>query len=190
MGMEPQVHDSAAATEEAPGREIAVFGGGCFWCMEALFETLPGVISVTSGYAGGHVPNPTYKQVCTGTTGHAEVIRVEYDPRRIRYEDLLEAFWEAHDPTTPNRQGNDVGPQYRSIILYVNEAQRRSAERSKAEAARRFSRPIVTEIVRLERFYPAEPYHQDYFRKNPEQAYCQFVIRPKLEKFLKAWQRP
>jgi len=163
-----------------------VLGGGCFWCMEALFETLPGVVSVTSGYAGGHVPNPTYKQVCTGTTGHAEVIRIEYDPSRIRYEDLLEAFWEAHDPTTPNRQGNDVGPQYRSIILYVNEAQRRAAEKSRAEAARKFSRPIVTEIVPLERFYLAEAYHQDYFRKNPEQAYCQFVIRPKLEKFQKS----
>lgn len=186
MAMDPSNHSAASGADPAPGREIAVLGGGCFWCMEALFETLPGVVSVTSGYAGGHVPNPTYKQVCTGTTGHAEVIRIEYDPNRIRYEDLLEAFWEAHDPTTPNRQGNDVGPQYRSIILYVNEAQRRAAEKSRVEAARRFSRPIVTEIVPLERFYPAEAYHQDYFRKNPEQAYCQFVIRPKLEKFQKS----
>lgn len=163
----------------------AVFGGGCFWCMEALFETIPGVLSVTSGYAGGHVPNPTYKQVCSGTTGHAEVIQVVYDPARVRYEDLLEAFWEAHDPTTPNRQGNDVGPQYRSIILYADESQRQAAERSKAAAAKRFSRPIVTEIQPLERFYPAETYHQDYFRKNPTEAYCQLVIRPKLEKFQK-----
>ncbi|MDW8383026.1 MAG: peptide-methionine (S)-S-oxide reductase MsrA [Verrucomicrobiota bacterium] len=166
-------------------REIAVLGGGCFWCMEALFETLPGVLSVTSGYAGGHVANPTYKQVCTGTTGHAEVIQVEYDPARIRYEDLLEAFWDAHDPTTPNRQGADVGPQYRSIILYITEEQRQIAERSKTAASNRFARPIVTEIVPLERFYPAEPYHQDYFRKNPDHAYCQWVIRPKLEKFQK-----
>lgn len=181
-----QSQTSEAGHSTAQNHEVAVLGGGCFWCMEALFETLPGVLSVTSGYAGGHVPNPTYRQVCTGTTGHAEVIRVEYDPRRIRYEDLLEAFWEAHDPTTPNRQGEDVGPQYRSIILYLNEAQRDAAERSKAAAARRLARPIVTEIVPLDRFYPAEPYHQDYFRKNPNQAYCQLVIRPKLEKFRKS----
>lgn len=181
-----QSQTSEAGHPTAQNHEVAVLGGGCFWCMEALFETLPGVLSVTSGYAGGHVPNPTYRQVCTGTTGHAEVIRVEYDPRRIRYEDLLEAFWEAHDPTTPNRQGEDVGPQYRSIILYLNEAQREAAERSKAAAARRLARPIVTEIVPLDRFYPAEPYHQDYFRKNPNQAYCQLVIRPKLEKFRKS----
>jgi len=173
------------STKPPVATATAVFGGGCFWCMEALFETLPGVLSVTSGYAGGHVPHPTYKQVCSGTTGHAEVIQVVYDPARIRYEDLLEAFWEAHDPTTPNRQGNDIGPQYRSIILYADESQRQAAERSKAEAAKRFSRPIVTEIVPLERFYPAEAYHQDYFRKNPTEAYCQAVIRPKLEKFQK-----
>jgi peptide-methionine (S)-S-oxide reductase len=185
MGWTMNSQTQSLQTNTPSRTATAVFGGGCFWCMEALFETIPGVLSVTSGYAGGHVPHPTYKQVCSGTTGHAEVIQVVYDPARIRYEDLLEAFWEAHDPTTLNRQGNDVGPQYRSIILYADESQRQAAERSKARAAKRFSRPIVTEIVPLDRFYPAEAYHQDYFRKNPTEAYCQLVIRPKLEKFQK-----
>jgi peptide-methionine (S)-S-oxide reductase len=165
--------------------ELATFGGGCFWCIEALIETLEGVKSATSGYAGGTVPNPNYKQVCGGETGHAEVVQVEYDPAKISYEKLLEAFWKAHDPTTPNRQGADVGTQYRSIILYHNEAQKQAAEKSKQEVATRFAAPIVTEIAPLTKFYPAEEYHQDYFRKNPNAGYCRVVIRPKLDKFKK-----
>src|SRR5947207_1503045 len=146
--------------------ELATFGGGCFWCMEAVFERLDGVKAVTSGYAGGTKENPGYKEVCSGNTGHAEVIQVEFDPQRISYEKLLEIFWEAHDPTTLNRQGADTGTQYRSIILYSNDAQKQSAEKSKEQAQWRFPRPIVTEIVPLTKFYKAEDYHQDYFRKN------------------------
>jgi peptide-methionine (S)-S-oxide reductase len=163
--------------------ELATVGGGCFWCLEALFETLPGVKAVTNGYAGGHLANPTYKQVCGGDTGHAEVVQIEFDPARITLAQLLDAFWEAHDPTTPNRQGADAGTQYRSIILYHNEAQRVAAEQARAAAAKKFSRPIVTEIVPLAKFHPAEAYHQDYFRKNPHAGYCQVVIAPKLKKF-------
>lgn len=153
--------------------------------MEALFETLPGVRAVTSGYAGGKIANPTYKQVCTGNTGHAEVVQVEFDPARITYEKLLAAFWDAHDPTTPNRQGNDVGTQYRSIILYHGEAQRLAAEKSRQAAGWKFPRPIVTELAPATQFYPAEEDHQDFFRRNPNQAYCAAVVRPKLEKFKK-----
>ena len=163
--------------------ESAVLGGGCFWCTEALFQMLPGVKSVTSGYAGGTTDNPTYRQVCSGTTGHAEVIRVEYDPKVVSYEKILATFWEAHDPTTLNRQGNDTGTQYRSIILYENEAQKAAAEKSKAEAQKHFSQPIVTEIVALKKFYKAEGYHQDYYRSNPDQPYCRLIIAPKVEKF-------
>ena len=165
--------------------EIATLGGGCFWCTEAMFQMLPGVKSVTSGYAGGTKENPTYKEVCTGDTGHAEVIQVEFDPKVVSYEELLETFWEAHDPTTLNRQGADSGTQYRSIILYGSEAQRAAAEKSKAEAQKHFSKPIVTEIVPLEKFYRGEDYHQDYYRDNPNQPYCRMVIRPKVEKFEK-----
>lgn len=162
--------------------ERATLGGGCFWCMEAVFERVPGVRAVTSGYAGGHTVNPTYKQVCTGETGHAEVVQIEYDPAQVTFEQLLELFWKAHDPTSLNRQGADVGTQYRSVIFYENERQKAAAEKSRAEAARRFSKPIVTEIAPLKAFYPAETYHQDYYRKNPDAAYCRMVIRPKLEK--------
>src|ERR1041385_832044 len=165
--------------------ELATLGGGCFWCTEALFQMLPGVKSVASGYAGGTKENPTYKEVCTGTTGHAEVIQIEYDPDKVSYEKLLETFWEAHDPTTLNRQGHDTGTQYRSIILYSNETQKAAAEKSKAEAQKRFTQPIVTEIVPLKKFYKAEDYHQDYYRSNPQQGYCRAVIRPKVEKFEK-----
>jgi len=165
--------------------EIATLGGGCFWCTEAVFQMLPGVKSVTSGYAGGTKENPTYQEVCRGDTGHAEVIQVEYDPKVVSYEELLETFWEAHDPTTLNRQGADSGTQYRSIILYGNEAQKAAAEKSKAEAQKHFSKPIVTEIVPLKRFYKGEDYHQDYYRENPNQPYCRVVIRPKVEKFEK-----
>ena len=165
--------------------QTATLGGGCFWCTEAIFQMLPGVKSVASGYAGGTTENPTYKQVCTGNTGHAEVIQITYDPQAVSYEKLLETFWEAHDPTTLNRQGADSGTQYRSIILFNSEAQKLAAEKSKAEAQKHFSSPIVTEIVPLKKFYQAEGYHQDYYRANPNQPYCRFVIQPKVEKFEK-----
>ena len=165
--------------------DTATLGGGCFWCTEAIYQMLPGVKSVTSGYAGGTKENPTYQQVCTGDTGHAEVIQVEFDPKVVSYEKILETFWEAHDPTTLNRQGNDTGTQYRSIILYNNEAQKAAAEKSKAAAQKHFKDPIVTEIVPLKKFYKAEGYHQDYYRNNSFQPYCRAVIRPKVEKFEK-----
>ena len=162
--------------------ELATFGGGCFWCIEAVFERLDGVKSVTSGYAGGKKENPTYKEICSDTTGHAEVVQVEYDPKKVSYENLLDLFWQAHDPTTKDRQGADVGSQYRSIILYHNETQKAAAEKSKKAVAAHFRAPIVTEIVPLTKFYKAEAYHQDYFRNNPRAPYCAVVIRPKLEK--------
>jgi len=165
--------------------ELATLGGGCFWCTEAIFQMLPGVRSVASGYAGGTKENPTYKEVCAGNTGHAEVIQVEFDPHAVSYEKIIETFWQTHDPTTLNRQGNDTGTQYRSIILYSNEAQKKAAEKSKAEAQKQFSSPIVTQIVPLTKFYKAEGYHQDYFRSNPSQPYCRAIIRPKVEKFEK-----
>ena len=165
--------------------EVATLGGGCFWCTEAIYQMLPGVKSVTSGYAGGTKPNPTYKEVCSGDTGHAEVIQVQFDPKLLSYDKLLETFWEAHDPTTLNRQGADTGTQYRSIILYSSDAQKAAAEKSKAEAQKHFRQPIVTQIVPLTKFYPAEDYHQDYYRANPNQGYCRMVIRPKVEKFEK-----
>lgn len=172
----------SSGTSPAPGHELATFGGGCFWCVEAVFELLDGVKSVVSGYAGGQTDNPTYRQVCEGTTGHAEVVQIEYDPKKISFERLLEVFWMCHDPTSLNRQGADVGTQYRSIILFHDEAQKAKAEQSKAAAAAEFTRPIVTEIVPLTKFYVAEAYHQDYFRLNPTQGYCQAVIAPKVKK--------
>ncbi|MGN6554720.1 MAG: peptide-methionine (S)-S-oxide reductase MsrA [Verrucomicrobiota bacterium] len=165
--------------------ELATFGGGCFWCTEAVFQQIPGVKSITSGYAGGTTENPTYEQVCTGTTGHAEVIQVEFDPQKVSYEKLISYFWDAHDPTTLNRQGDDVGTQYRSIILYSSEAQKAAAEKSKAEAQKNFSRPIVTKIVPLKRFYRGEGYHQDYYNNNRSKGYCRAVIAPKVEKMEK-----
>lgn len=164
--------------------ETATLGGGCFWCLEAIFERVPGVLSVTSGYAGGSVANPTYQQVCEGNTGHAEVIQIEYEPKTITYEQILDLFWQAHDPTTKDRQGPDVGTQYRSIILYHSDAQRKAAEKAKAAlaASGTYTAPIVTEIVPLKAFYKAEGYHQDYFRNNPKAPYCTFVIAPKLKK--------
>jgi len=162
--------------------ELATLGGGCFWCLEATFELLPGVKSVVNGYAGGQKENPTYEEVCEKTTGHAEVVQIEYDPQVVSYEKLLEMFWEIHDPTTLNRQGNDSGPQYRSVIFYHNETQKQAAEKSKAEAQKQWGGRIVTEIVPLKKFYLAEDYHQDYFRNHPEQGYCQAVIRPKVNK--------
>jgi peptide-methionine (S)-S-oxide reductase len=170
--------------------EKATFGGGCFWCVEAIYQDVRGVHSVVSGYAGGTAPHPSYKQVCTGTTGHAEVVQIAYDPDVISYEDLLYIFWRTHDPTTLNRQGADVGTQYRSIILYHNEGQKASAEKSKREtdASSLWPNPIVTEIVPLQEFYPAEDYHQNYFRENPNQPYCMAVIDPKVRKFKKEFQ--
>ncbi len=166
----------------APKLAHATFGGGCFWCTEAVFETEPGVKSVTSGYAGGHTKNPSYREVCSGDTGHAEVIQIAYDPAVVSYERLLELFWVAHDPTTLNRQGADVGTQYRSIILYHDDAQRLAAGKSKAAAQAKHDRPIVTEIAPLTEFYPAEDHHQDYFRNNRGAPYCRMVIAPKMHK--------
>jgi len=158
--------------------------------MEAVFEKLDGVKSVTSGYAGGKKENPTYKEVCGGHTGHAEVIQIEFDPQKISYEKLLDIFWQAHDPTTLNRQGADVGTQYRSIILCQNEAQKKVAEKSRQSAQWQFTAPIITEIVPLTKFFPAEDYHQDYFRNNPNAPYCSVVIRPKLEKLKPKLAKP
>jgi len=165
--------------------EEAVFGGGCFWCVEAVFENVPGVESVTSGYAGGTVPNPTYDQVCGGRTGHAEVVRIAFDPTVVTFRDLVDLFWMAHDPTTKNRQVADVGTQYRSIILYSNDRQKADAEASRAAAQSAFRSPIVTEIAPLGDFYPAEAYHQDFYRLNPSHPYNRAVIAPKLEKLAK-----
>lgn len=174
---------SFAADSAKPKSELATFGGGCFWCVEAQYKMLPGVLKVVSGYAGGHKGNPTYEEVCTKTTGHAEVVQIEFDSAKISYKDLIDLFWLAHDPTTLNRQGHDEGPQYRSIILYHSDEQKKIAEQSKAEAQKDWPGPIVTEIVPLKRFYPAEDYHQDYFAKNPSQGYCRVVVGPKVAKF-------
>jgi peptide-methionine (S)-S-oxide reductase len=167
--------------------DTATFGAGCFWCVEALFENLKGVISVSSGYSGGNVANPSYEQICTGTTGHAEVIQVVYDTEKISYDDLLEAFWSSHDPTTLNRQGNDVGTQYRSVVFYHSDEQQELAEayKKQLDATGAFSKPIVTQIVPYDKFYKAEDYHQSYYDRNGSAHYCQYVIRPKLEKFNK-----
>ena len=168
-----------------PSTQVATVGGGCFWCLEAQYETFNGVKSVTSGYDGGHKENPTYKQVCAENTGHAEVVQVEYYPNKITYEQILDIFWEIHDPTTLNYQWPDSGTQYRSIILYHDEAQKKAAEKSKNAAQAKFGGKIVTEIVPLKKFYPAEDYHQDYFRKNPNAPYCANIISPKLQKLQK-----
>ncbi|MBJ7390785.1 MAG: peptide-methionine (S)-S-oxide reductase MsrA [Chthoniobacterales bacterium] len=162
--------------------ETATLGGGCFWCVEAVYERLPGIISVVSGYAGGQTENPTYEEIGTGKTGHAEVVQIAYDPAKISYEKIIDLFWEAHDPTTLNRQGADTGPQYRSIILTESADQMRMANESKTRAQTKSKSPIVTEIVPLTKFYPAEDYHQDFYRENPMHPYNQAVIRPKLKK--------
>ncbi|MCB9248391.1 MAG: peptide-methionine (S)-S-oxide reductase MsrA [Ignavibacteriales bacterium] len=169
--------------------EVATFGTGCFWCTETLFEKLKGVESAVSGYSGGATENPTYKEVCTGETGHAEVIQVTYDPSIISFTDLLEVFWKVHDPTTLNRQGNDVGTQYRSVIFYHNEKQKKLSEEYKSKLTKEkvFDDPIVTEITKFTKFYPAENYHQDYYEQNKSQPYCNFVITPKVEKFKKVF---
>ncbi len=163
--------------------EIATLGGGCFWCVEAIFQDLKGVHKVVSGYSGGQVKNPSYREVCNGTTGHAEVIQVHFDPAEITYEDILQIFFTTHDPTTLNRQGNDVGTQYRSSIFTHSEAQQATAERVKTAAASLYDKPIVTEITPFETFYEAEAYHQNYYKENTAQPYCSFVITPKVAKF-------
>jgi peptide-methionine (S)-S-oxide reductase len=170
--------------------QIATFGSGCFWCTEAIFERLNGVVKVESGYSGGKVENPTYEEVCTGTTGHAEVTQITYDPSIITFDELLEVFWKTHDPTTLNRQGNDVGTQYRSVIFYHNEEQKELAEKYKAELDESdvWDNHIVTEISPFINFYSAEKYHQDYYNNNPNQGYCTFVITPKVEKFEKIFK--
>ena len=170
--------------------ETATFGTGCFWCTEAIFQQLEGVNKVTSGYSGGTVANPTYEQICSKTTGHAECLNIEYDPARISFDELLEVFWKTHDPTTLNRQGADVGTQYRSVVFYHNEVQKTKTEKYKAELDKSgaFNDPIVTTLEPFIIFYPAEQYHQNYYNNNTGQGYCQFVIRPKLEKFEKVFK--
>lgn len=170
--------------------EISTLATGCFWCTEALFQQLNGVKSVVSGYSGGHVENPSYEQVITGRTGHAEVCKIEFDPEQISFEELLKVFFNTHDPTTLNRQGNDVGTQYRSAIFYHSEKQREIAERVKREndASGNWKKSIVTEITAFDKFYPAEDFHQDYFKNNPNQGYCRYVIAPKLQKFEKVFK--
>lgn len=170
---------------------LATFGGGCFWCTEAVFQMVKGVLAVESGYAGGKDPQPTYEAVCSGRTGHAEVVQLRFDPAQVRYEDLLEVFFRTHDPTTLNRQGNDIGTQYRSVIFYHDGAQQKIAEdvKRRLEAAGVYDGPIVTEVVPIDRFHKAEAYHQDYYRRNPGQGYCAAIIGPKLAKFKKAFGR-
>ncbi len=169
--------------------DSAIFGAGCFWCLEAIYQRIDGVEKVISGYSGGFIKNPPYREVCEGTTGHAEVCKIMYDPKKVSFETLLSVFWQTHDPTTLNRQGNDIGTQYRSAIFYVNEEQKELAEKYKKEldASGAFKNPIVTEITAYSNFYLAEDYHQNYYNQNSSQSYCQFVIAPKLEKFEKVF---
>lgn len=173
--------------QQASTSETAILGGGCFWCLEAVYDDLQGVSDVVSGYSGGVSANPTYQQVCTGLTGHAEVVRVTFDPRQISLREILQVFFGIHDPTTLNRQGADVGSQYRSVIFYQDQAQKAVAEQliAELEAGKVFNNPIVTQLAPAEAFFPAEDYHQEYFRRNPAQGYCQFVISPKVAKFRK-----
>lgn len=172
------------------GYDTATFGAGCFWCVEAVFQQLKGVLTVTSGYSGGTGKNPSYYEVCSGTTGYAEVVQITYDPKVISFKELLEVFWQTHDPTTPNRQGNDVGTQYRSAVFYHNEEQKQLAEKYKAELDKSgsFPKPIVTSIEPYTAFYKAEDYHQDYYNQNQNAPYCSMMIRPKLEKFKKVFK--
>lgn len=185
LGRDPEImnNETKKSSEEVPKKEeVAIIGGGCFWCTEAVFEMFDGVKEVVSGYAGGATKNPTYKEICTGTTGHAEVIKIVYDPTVISFQKILSVFGECHDPTTLNRQGADVGTQYRSTIMYLSKKQRKLAFAWKKNLTEKFIDPVVTEIVEAPVFYPAEDYHQDYYKKNPNEGYCTFVIRPKLKK--------
>ena len=185
LGRDPEImnNETKKSSGEVPKKEeVAIIGGGCFWCTEAVFEMYDGVKEVVSGYAGGATKNPTYKEICTGTTGHAEVIKIVYDPAVISFQKILSVFGECHDPTTLNRQGADVGTQYRSTIMYLSKKQRKLAVAWKKNLTDKFIDPVVTEIVEAPVFYPAEDYHQDYYKKNPNEGYCTFVIRPKLKK--------
>jgi peptide-methionine (S)-S-oxide reductase len=173
---------SLQAETEPMKTEKATLGGGCFWCVEAVYERLPGVLAVTSGYAGGQSENPTYEQIGTGKTGHAEVVQIEYDPAKISYEKIVDLFWDAHDPTTLNRQGADVGTQYRSAVFFHSDEQKAQTQAAIKQFQPSFGSPIVTEVAPTSRFWPAEAYHQDYFRRNPNQGYCRIVIAPKLKK--------
>lgn len=178
----------SVATLSAAGpstTETALFGGGCFWCVEGTFQIVPGVTRVVSGYAGGHVENPTYKQICTGETGHAEVVQVTFDPAKIKFRDLVDLFWHMHDPTTLNRQGADIGTQYRSVIFTTSDAQKKDAEASIAAHQKEFGGRIVTEVKAQPKFYPAEDYHQNFVNENPDQGYVCSVAKPKIEKFKK-----
>ncbi|WP_033417752.1 peptide-methionine (S)-S-oxide reductase MsrA [Cytophaga aurantiaca] len=176
-------------TDNTAQLDTATFGNGCFWCTEAIFQDIKGVVKVTSGYSGGTVVNPTYKQICTGTTGHAEALQIIFNPAIVSYSELLQMFWYSHDPTTLNQQGNDVGTQYRSVIFYHNSEQKKEAEfyKKKLEEEKVFDKPIVTEITAFQKFYPAEDYHQNYYKENGAQPYCMYIIRPKLEKFKKVF---
>jgi peptide-methionine (S)-S-oxide reductase len=174
---------------QEPQTQLATLAGGCFWCLEAVYDELRGVLNVASGYAGGRLPNPTYQQVCTGATGHAEVVQITFDPNQVSYRELLQIFFTIHDPTTLNRQGADVGTQYRSAIFYHDEEQHLIAQQviQEIETAGIWPNPIVTEVAPLDRFYPAEEYHRDYYQRNPYQGYCQVVIAPKVAKFRKLY---
>lgn len=182
-------HDVDARADQ-PKLQKATFGMGCFWCSEAIFQRLNGVVAVKSGFEGGNVPNPSYSDVCTGTTGHAEVIELTFDPSKISYDELLAVFWKTHDPTTLNRQGADVGTQYRSVVFYHNDEQKKTAEKYKAELnkSNAYGKPVVTAIEKAQPFYLAENYHQDYFNNNKDQPYCRLVILPKLEKLEKIFK--
>ena len=186
-GLEKSGGATAGGTARGGGVELATFGSGCFWCSEAVFDGVEGVLSVTSGYSGGTKKAPTYKEVCSGLTGHAEVVRIEFDPAKTTYRALLELFWKSHDPTTPNRQGADEGTQYRSVVFYHSEQQKKEALELKAllEKNKSFRNPIVTQIEPAGEFYPAESYHQNYFKNNPSAPYCRTVIVPKLKKLKK-----
>ena len=192
--MSPKLHHWTCrllfVKEKKEHMEVTTLGAGCFWCVEAIFQELKGVVKVESGYMGGQIKNPSYKEVCTGRTGHAEVAQISFDSSVISFQEILEVFWQTHDPTTLNRQGADVGTQYRSAIFYHNDEQKRVAEelKSKLNEANAFSNPIVTEIAELDTFYVAENYHQDYYKQNGEQGYCRMVIKPKLDKFHKVFQ--
>ncbi|MCA0236509.1 MAG: peptide-methionine (S)-S-oxide reductase MsrA [Bacteroidetes bacterium] len=176
-----------AVTTPSGQTEIATLGGGCFWCVEAVYQDLQGVLKVESGYSGGHIDNPSYREVCSGLTGHAEVIQVTFDPAVISFKEILEVFFTVHDPTTLNRQGNDTGTQYRSAIFYHSPQQKTIAEEVKAASAEIWDDPIVTEITPFDKFYKAEDYHQNYYKDNPNQGYCSFVIAPKVKKFRQKW---
>ncbi len=182
--------DNKFSTSSEMKTDTATFGTGCFWCTEAVFQELAGVLKVTSGYSGGHVANPTYDQVCSKQTGHAEVVQIVFDPEKLTFDELLEVFWQVHDPTTKDQQGNDIGPQYRSAVFYNSEEQKQLAEKYKQalDTSGAYRAPIVTEISPLKNFYPAEAYHQNFYSNNPTYGYCSYVIRPKLDKFEKVFK--